>query len=57
MIKLEDEKMETITGGAFTITGTMLNAVAKAISAIFSIGEAAGSSLRRIKEDSYCPIN
>jgi len=57
MKKLENEQLVKVTGGSTAINGTILNAIARAISSLFSVGEAAGGAIRRIKEDNLCPLN
>ena len=52
MITLENKELYTIRGGAFNYT--MLNAIARAASTIFSIGQAIGSAVRRATSKRYC---
>lgn len=49
---LSDEYLATIDGGA--LTASMLNALSRAISTIYDIGYALGSTLRRIFSKTTC---
>lgn len=53
---LDDEKLEQITGGTSTISGTILNAFKGIIELLRGAGYAIGSGLRRIGEDNLCPL-
>lgn len=52
MKKLTNEEMYTVKGGA-TYT-TAINTILKAISTLFSIGQAVGSAIRRATGGNYC---
>lgn len=52
MEKLNDQQLIKVQGGAFS--STILNSISKAVSTIFSLGQAVGSALRRIKTRNYC---
>ena len=52
MEKLNDQQLIKVQGGAFN--STILNSISKAVSTIFSLGQAVGSALRRIKTRNYC---
>ena len=54
-MKLNKKEMQNITGGA--ISYSLINAITKAITAIFDLGKSTGSAIRRIVKKSYCPIN
>jgi bacteriocin-like protein len=54
MKKLSKEQMKQINGGATTTYTTAINAVLKAISTLFSIGQAVGNAIRRSTSGSYC---
>ena len=55
MNKLSNTELLAIIGGA-SLTGTLVNAVTGAARFIYSVGQAFGSSLRRISEKTLCPI-
>jgi len=55
MKKISKEELYGIIGGA-SITGTMLNAIAKGVNTIYNIGRALGSSLRRAISGKYCSL-
>ena len=55
MIEINKEQMLKIDGGT-SISGSMLNAVYKTISLIYSIGESLGSYIRRAVEKKMCDI-
>ena len=48
------EKMKQINGGA--ITSAMINAISKAVNALYELGTATGSALRRIIRNKYCAL-
>ena len=52
--KLLNEQMSEITGGA--ITSPLINAVTKAVSALYYLGEKTGSAVRRLISGNYCAI-
>ena len=54
MIKLTNQEMNKINGGAAVSYTTAINAVIKAISTLFSVGQAVGSAIRRATSGSYC---
>ncbi len=51
-ISLIEEK--EIVGGGSNISGAIISALKGYISIIFEIGQAVGSSIRRIKSDKLC---
>ena len=53
MNKLEQKDLKKIKGGA-GITAAMLNAVIRAVSTMFTIGQAIGSAIRRATSGNYC---
>jgi len=55
MRELKKEEMQKIDGGA-SITATMLTAVYKIVETIYNLGDAFGSSLRRIIEGKNCSL-
>ena len=54
MNKINDNELEQIKGGAFNWSGTFINAVTSAGKFIYNIGQALGSSIRRIVGGNYC---
>ena len=56
MKKIEEEKLEQIKGGNTSITGPIVNAFVNVIRVIQEAGYAFGSGIRRISEDSLCPL-
>ena len=53
-MKLNNIEMESINGGGFT--SSMLNAISKAVTTIYNLGKNFGSSIRRIANNTYCPM-
>ncbi len=56
MRELKNEEMKKIDGGTGTITATMIGAIYKIIQTIYNIGDAFGSSIRRVVEDKKCSL-
>ena len=56
MKKVEEEKLDDISGGNTSITGPIINAVVNVIKVIQDAGRAFGSGIRRISEDKLCPL-
>ena len=54
MKELNNNELVAIVGGS--ITGTLINAGVSAAKFIYSIGQAFGSSLRRIGNNNLCPL-
>ena len=54
-MKLTKEEMYEVIGGA-SITSAMLNAISKAVLAIYELGKSTGSAIRRIVTKTYCPV-
>lgn len=54
-MKLTNKEMKNITGGG--ISYSLINAVTKAITAIYDLGKSTGSAIRRAIQKSYCPLN
>ena len=54
MSELKKEEMKKIQGGTAVSVSSALNAVAKIVSTIFSMGQAVGSAIRRARAGSYC---
>ena len=57
MIKIEDDKLDHISGGDSTITGPIINAIVNIITLIREAGYDLGSGIRRMAEDEVCPLN
>lgn len=53
-MKLNKQEMTKVTGGG--ISYSLLNAITKAITAIYELGKNTGSAIRRAIEKTYCPI-
>ena len=57
MKKIEEQELEKVIGGTNTyITGPIIEAFVSVIEFIYQTGEKVGSSIRRMSEDSMCPI-
>ncbi|MGN1358042.1 MAG: hypothetical protein ACI4WU_01605 [Bacilli bacterium] len=54
-MELKENQMYEITGGG--LTSAWINAISKAITTIYELGRQTGSSIRRLVNGSYCPIN
>ena len=52
MQKLTESESLKIKGGS--LNSTMLNAIARTVSTLFSIGQAVGSAIRRTWTKNYC---
>mgnify|MGYP001623892392 CR=1 FL=1 len=53
MIELNNQQLFGIKGGA-SLTSSMLNAIVRTVSTMFSIGQAVGSAIRRAVSKNYC---
>ena len=54
MQEMNNNELMNIAGGA--ITASLVSAVARAFSYIYSFGQSAGSTVRRILSGSYCGV-
>ena len=54
MKKLKETELYEINGGG--VSGTLINAITGAGKFIYNLGQALGSSLRRIVGGNYCPL-
>ena len=54
MKKLNKEQLVKIKGGAAGLTSSMLNALVRTVSVMFSVGQAVGSAIRRATSKNYC---
>ncbi len=52
--KMQNEEMIQVIGGA--ITFSWINALSKAVSTIYELGERTGSTIRRIVTGKYCSV-
>ena len=55
MKELKKEEMKKIEGGA-SITAAMLGAIYRLIETIYNLGDALGSSIRRVVEGKNCSL-
>lgn len=56
-MKLVDkDKLDKISGGSDSISGTVINAVVSLIKLLHDAGYALGSGIRRLAEDEICPL-
>lgn len=53
-MKINDEDMINIIGGAITLNNTFLNSLARIITVFLDIGRIIGSSINRHKNKNYC---
>lgn len=51
---LKKEELISINGGS--ISYSLINAVTKALTSLYDFGRGVGSTLRRIRNNSYCPM-
>jgi len=56
MNKLEEEKLDSISGGNTTVTGPIMSGIVSIIKALREAGYSLGSGIRRISEDKLCPL-
>ena len=56
MKKIDNETLETITGGNTSISGPIINAIVNVIKVLKDAGYSLGSSIRRISENNLCPL-
>lgn len=55
MQTIKEQELLQIQGGV-NLSGTLVNAFVNVIKTLFDIGKNLGSSFRRMKDDSMCPI-
>ena len=53
---LEEEKLYEVEGGAISWSGTFINSITSAGKFIYNLGQAFGSSIKRIVGGNYCPL-
>lgn len=54
--KIDDNKLDNITGGADTISGTVIRAFVEVIELFVDAGRGVGSAIRRVAEGNICPL-
>lgn len=55
MVRLKKEELYNIEGGA-NISGTLINAITKAVNTLYNFGQSVGSAIRRISSKNRCPV-
>ncbi len=53
-MELTKKEMQNIDGGSFT--SSFINAINSAINTLYELGKETGSALRRITNNTYCPM-
>jgi len=53
-MKITDEAMMNIKGGAITLNNTLFNSLARIITVFLDIGRIIGSAISRYKNNNYC---
>lgn len=53
--ELNEKEMLKINGGA--LTSSFINAINSVINTLFELGKETGSTLRRLMQGNYCPMN
>jgi hypothetical protein len=53
---IDDIKLEKISGGGTTVTGTLISAFGEVFRIFFEAGHAVGSSIRRMSDKDLCPL-
>ena len=56
MRELKVDEMKKIDGGSSEIGSALINAISKVIETIYNLGDALGSSIRRLIEDKKCDL-
>lgn len=56
MKKNTTDKLDNIVGGTVNITSSFINAFTNIIKVLMDAGHEFGSAIRRISEDSICPL-
>lgn len=51
---MSKEELQNINGGS--VSATLINSLARGITALFDLGQAFGSAIRRIKDGKICPL-
>ena len=55
-MKINDENLANINGGASSISATLLNYFSKAVTTVFDVGNSLGGAIRRIATGNICPM-
>ena len=55
-MKIDDENLANINGGASSISATLLNYFSKAVTTVFDVGNSLGGAIRRIATGNICPM-
>lgn len=55
-MKINDENLACINGGASSLSTTVLNYFAKAVTTIYDVGHSLGGAIRRIATNNICPM-
>ena len=55
-MKINDENLACINGGAASVSATLLNYFSKAVTTIFDVGHSLGGAIRRIATNNVCPM-
>lgn len=56
MHKINDDKLDDITGGNTTINGPIISAIINVIDLLREAGYSIGSGIRRFTENKVCPL-
>ncbi len=56
MKKINIDKLDCITGGGDTVSGTVIKAFIDVIELFVDAGRGVGSAIRRIAEGNICPL-
>lgn len=56
MHKINDEKLDNISGGNTSLNGPIINAIVNVIDLLREAGYTIGSGIRRISENKMCPL-
>ena len=51
---LSNQELYLVNGGSTTVTAAMLNAIARGVSVLYSLGRAFGSAVRYAVSRKYC---
>ena len=52
MRRLNEDQLIRVTGGS--VSYSLINAITKAVTSLYDFGRGVGSTLRRIRNNSYC---
>ncbi len=56
MHKIDDNKLDNISGGNTSLNGPIINAIVNVIDLLREAGYTIGSGIRRISENKMCPL-